>query len=351
MSTFFQQLEVEYPIIQAPMAGVSTPELAAAVSNAGALGSLGIGAMTPDEARETIRKTKALTRRPFNVNLFCYTSVPSNPAEDQAWLQMLAPIFSSFGATAPIHLKELYTSFNHNDAMLAVLLDERPAVASFHFGLPPQEYLETLKEAGIKLMATATNLEEANQVANTGLHAIVAQGFEAGGHRGIFDPNGPDNCLSTMALTQRLTKEVDIPIISAGGIMNGAAIAAVIALGAQGAQLGTAFIRCPESAADTDFHTALTGPKAEHTVMSTAFSGRPARGLPNKLSELAARPDSPQVPVYPFAYAATKALSAVARSAGSSDFNTQLAGQGAPLSRAMSAANLVKVLCEEMKPE
>ena len=229
-----------------------------------------------------------------------------------------------------------------------VLLEERPAVVSFHFGLPDRCRIEALRAAGIVLLATATNLEEGKAIAAGGIDAVVAQGYEAGGHRGVFDPGGPDDQLGTMALTRLLARKLDIPVIAAGGIMDGAGIAASLMLGAAAAQLGTAFIACPESSADAGYRAALLGPPSEHTVMTSAISGRPARCLANRFTSLGAGVEPGAVPDYPIAYDAGKALHSAAKAAGEFGYGAQWAGQGAPLAQAMAARELVARLRSEM---
>jgi nitronate monooxygenase len=205
-----------------------------------------------------------------------------------------------------------------------------------------------LRGAGIILIATATSLDEARLIEQSGLDAVIAQGVEAGGHRGIFDTEMPDERFSTFALTRLLVREISLPVIAAGGIMDGWAVAAMLTLGAQAAQLGTAFIPCPESDADDDYRAALLGEPAEHTILTKAISGRPARGIANTFTAWGADPGLPSVPKYPLAYDAAKALNTAAKAAGNSDFNAHWAGQGANLSRAMPSAELVKLLKEEM---
>jgi nitronate monooxygenase len=233
--------------------------------------------------------------------------------------------------------------------MLAVLVEERPKVVSFHFGLPSRERIDALRGAGIVLLATATNLKEARAVASAGVDAVVAQGYEAGGHRGVFDPELPDDRLGTLALLRLCVTGLDLPVIAAGGIMDGAGIAACLTLGASAAQLGTAFIACPESSADAGFRTALLGPGAWHTVMTSAISGRPARCLGNRFTALGTEMDARTIPDYPIAYDAAKALHAAARAAGEFGYGAQWAGQGAPLARTLSAATLVAELRSEME--
>jgi nitronate monooxygenase len=258
-----------------------------------------------------------------------------------------APEFARYGARPPERLAEIYRTFLTDDDKLAVLLAEKPAVVSFHFGLPDRDRIEALRAAGIVLLATATNLDEGKAVAGAGIDAVVAQGFEAGGHRGVFDPDGPDDRLGTMALTRLLVRKLGIPVVAAGGIMDGAGIAAALTLGAAAAQLGTAFVACPESSADVGYRAALLGPPAAHTVMTRAISGRPARCLANRYTALGGGVPAASVPDYPIAYDAGKALHAAARAAGEFGYGAQWAGQGAPLARALPAAELVARLGEE----
>jgi len=346
--TLLETLGIDVPIIQAPMAGVSTPALAAAVSNAGALGSIGVGATDAEGARRMIAAVRERSKRSLNVNVFCHRPAAADEALEAAWLERLRPQFERFGAKAPSRLKEIYRSFVEDDAMLAALLADKPQVVSFHFGLPSAERIRALRDAGIVLLASATNVAEGRAAVQAGVHAVVAQGFEAGGHRGVFDPDAEDDCLGTMALTRLLVCQLGVPVIAAGGIMDGAGIAASLRLGAGAAQLGTAFIACPESAADADYRAALTSDAASHTIMTRAISGRPARCLQNRFTEWGARISPGQVPSYPIAYDAGKALNAAARAAHEAGYGAQWAGQGAPLARALAANDLVAVLAAEL---
>ena len=342
-------LGIRLPIVQAPMAGVSTPALAAAVSNAGGLGSIAVGSADVEATRRLIRETRALTGRPFNLNLFCHRPPRRDPAREARWLETLAPRFRSFGAEPPARLAEVYRTFVGDEAMLALLLEERPPVVSFHFGPPPRAAADALRAAGVRLLASATNLDEARALEAAGADAIVAQGYEAGGHRGVSDPDAPDDRLGTLALTRLLAARCRVPVIAAGGIMDGAGIAAALALGAGAAQLGTAFVGCPESSADAAYRAALASPAAAHTVMTRLISGRPARCLQNRFTELAATVDEGTLPDYPLAYAAGKALATAARAAGETGFSAQWAGQGAPLARFLPAAELVAALEDERR--
>jgi nitronate monooxygenase len=342
-------LGIETPIIQAPMAGVTTPALAAAVSNAGGLGSLGVGAMNAEGARKVIRETRELTGKPFNINVFCHAPATANAAVEKAWTAWLAPLFAEYGATPPEKLSEIYTSFVVDEAMLQVFVEEKPAIVSFHFGLPSKEYIDALRKAGIKLIASATNVREAEQVVAAGMDAIVAQGIEAGGHRGIFDPHAIDDNLGTFALTRLLARKFDVPVIAAGGIMDGAGIAAALALGAQAAQLGTAFVPCTETSIDAGYRRAILSDAADYTTFTAAISGRKARSLVNRFTELGRNPQAPAIPDYPITYDAGKSLHAAAKAKGEFGYGAQWAGQAAALARELPAAELMARLQAELQ--
>lgn len=345
---FLARLGLRCPIIQAPMAGVSTPELAAAVSNAGGLGSLGIGASARAQARRAIEETRALTARPFNVNVFCHAPARRDPAREAAWLAHLAPLFAEAGAEPPLALDEIYKTFLEDDEAFELLLEQRPAVVSFHFGLPATDRLRALREAGIYTLATATNLQEALSIEQAGVDAVVAQGIEAGGHRGVFDPEAADERLSTSVLVRLLVHRTGLPVIAAGGIMDGQGVRAALELGAVAAQLGTAFVLCPESAADERYRANLKSERAAITRLTSVLSGRPARGMVNRLVTFGEAPGSPPPPAYPVAYDAAKRLNAAAVRQGNHEFAAQWAGQGAPLARELPAAQLVSTLMSEL---
>ncbi|MCK6103447.1 nitronate monooxygenase [Brevundimonas sp. EYE_349] len=344
--SLIDRLGLSVPVIQAPMAGVSTPRMAAAVSNAGALGSISVGATDAVGAGQMIADTRALTDRPFNVNLFVHAAPRRDPVNEAAWLQALAPQFAAFGAAPPAGLGVIYRSFADDDAMLARLLADPPAAVSFHFGLPDTTRIRALKAVGCLLLATATTLDEALTCKAAGVDALVAQGWEAGGHRGMFDPDAEDSRLGAMALTRLLVARAG-PVITAGGIMDGQGVRAAPNLGAVAVQMGTAFVACPESAADAGYRAALAGDAALHTVMTRAISGRPARCLANRFTAWDAT-TAAVPPDYPVAYDAGKALNAAAKSAGEFGFGAQWAGQGAALARTLPAADLIAALVAEM---
>jgi nitronate monooxygenase len=341
-------LKIDTPIIQAPMAGVSTPEMAAAVSNAGALGSIGIGATNGAGARQMIAAFRARSSRSLNVNVFCHAPATPDLEKQARWIERLRPEFARLGAAPPPTLTEIYRSFVEDDEMLAVLLGEKPEVVSFHFGAAPRERIEALRGAGVVLLGSATSVAEARALVAAGVDAVVAQGYEAGGHRGVFDPSAVDDCLGTVALTRLLVRELGCPVIAAGGLMDGAGIAAALRLGASAAQLGTAFVACDESQADAGYRAALKSDAAHHTVMTRAISGRRARCLPNRFTAIGRAVGPRDVPDYPIAYDAGKALHAAGKAKGEFGVGAQWAGQGAPLSRPMPAGELVLRLRDEM---
>ncbi len=349
MSSFEQlvaQLGIQQPIIQAPMAGVSSPKLVAEVSGAGGLGSLGLGAASFEQAAQQIHETRQLTDKPFNVNLFCHQSATANATREANWLSHLAGDFRKFDAEPPASLREIYSTALGNEAMLAMLLEVKPAVVSFHFGLPDQGWVGALRNAGIVTMACATDLDEADQVERAGIDILVAQGAEAGGHRGAFNPD-KDELIGTFALVRMLARRSRLPIVAAGGIMDGEGLAAALRIGASAVQMGTAFILCPESSASVAYRNDLKSDRARHTAITSAISGRPARGIVNRLHALGALSNAPPLPDYPIAYDAGKALHQAATKHGNNEYAAHWAGQAAPLARELPAAELVQTVVRE----
>ena len=335
--------ELSVPVLQAPMAGTATPALAAEVSLAGALGGMGLASETPVKASAMMAEVAGrLGTNRYHVNLFCHRPAQADPAREAAWLDYLAPEFRSAGAEPPATLREIFTSFLIDDAMLAAVVAARPAMVSFHFGLPRADRLVALRECGAFLAGSATSLAEGQAIRDAGLDAIIVQGHEAGGHRGIFDPDGPDAQLSTADLMAVL-QPLGLPLVAAGGIMDGRDAARFLDAGAVAVQMGTAFVACPESAA-SPAHRARLGQPGQETVMTRAISGRPARGFVNRLTALGASPDAPPLPDYPITYDAGKALAA----AGGADYAAHWAGTSAARARAMPAAELVATLGREI---
>ncbi|WWC65748.1 uncharacterized protein I303_108370 [Kwoniella dejecticola CBS 10117] len=370
------KLGITYPIIQAPMAGTSTPLLASTISNAGGLGSIGLGASNSTAAKKMILDTRKLLDPnkggKFNVNFFVHSTPQFDPSSNLKWLEKLKPHFERYGGTIPEELKVIYKSFKDDDDMLNVLLETKPPIISFHFGIPPIHVLRQLKDIGSVLMVTATSIEEAQKIEKEGeglVDFIVAQGYEAGGHRGIFDPNGPDEKLPTFVLCSLLLSTntnnngaqvgvgvgVKTPIIAAGGIMNGRHIKTYLDLGCAAVQLGTAFIGCPESSVDQGFREALFNPdKSRCTMMTKYISGRPARSICNKFTDLEKEiqlegGEVVELPEYPITYDAGKALHAAAKAQGEYGYGAQWAGQGAPLARKLDAKEMLETLVREWK--
>lgn len=339
------RLNLRHPIIQAPMTGTSSPKLAAEVSKAGALGSVGLGAYDLQAAQEHIEQTKALLPdgQAFNVNLFCHEEKSCPPEDEQAWLEHLRPEFQANGIPPLTHLNNLYASAVGNRALQEMVLHQRPKVVSFHFGLPEQDFIDALRNDGCLTMGCATTLAEAQKIEQSGVDVIIAQGAEAGGHRGVFLPE-EDELIGTFALVQLLVQRCDLPIVASGGIMDGRGIAAALQLGASAVQMGTAFVACPESLASPPYRAALQA--GGRTEITRAVSGRPARGLVGKMHALE-KAFSGNLPPYPFPYHATKAFGKV----GAVGYAPFWAGQGVELvrSRSMPAAQLIETLANELK--
>jgi len=333
-----------YPIIQAPMAGgATTPELVAAVSNAGGLGSLAGVLLPPDQLAEEIRRIRARTTRPFNVNLFVLKPVQATPEDLRAAMELLEPIRAELGleqANVPSKFSEDFA------AQLEVLMEEKPPVVSFHFDVVSAQVVERLQQAGCKVIGTATNVAEAIAWEQVGADYVCAQGAEAGGHRGTFIGPFEHAMTGTLALLPQVVDAVKIPVIAAGGIMDGRGIAAALLLGAVAVQMGTAFLTCPESGIHPLYKQALLQTKGDPTVVTRSFSGRPARGLRNTFIERM-QPYEAQVPPYPIQNALTAEIRQAAAKAGRIEYMSLWAGQAASLCRSLPAAELIKTLVEE----
>ncbi|MEN8272817.1 nitronate monooxygenase [Acinetobacter seifertii] len=343
--SLLQQLAIKHPIFLAPMAGVSTPELAAEVSNQGGLGSLGLGANTPQSAREQILKTQALTENSFQVNFFCHQSTELNLEKAKQWIEYLRPDFEKFGVQPPQELHCIYPSFLDNDDFLNVVLETKPKAVSFHFGIPHLHQIKALKEAGILTMVSATNLIEAQAIEAAGIDIIIAQGIEAGGHRGIFNQTF-DAAIKTSDLVQLIVKHCKLPVVAAGGIMTGLQAKHMLGLGATAVQLGTAFVQCQTSNASAEYRKALfTEPV---TQISASLSGRPARGLLNHWHTKIDSPTRPLQPEYPYAYDLAKQLNALASKHHDYGFGAFWAGSNVAQIRELGASDLVNQLVVEM---
>ncbi|MCU4117835.1 NAD(P)H-dependent flavin oxidoreductase [Variovorax sp. N23] len=340
--TIQEFLGIELPIIQAPMAGVQGSAMAIAVSNAGGLGSLPCAMLTPDALRSELQAITAQTTRPYNVNFFCHTPPAPDAAREAVWRAALAPYYAEFGIDpASVPAGGGRTPFN---AEAADLLETfRPPVVSFHFGLPSPALLARVKGWGAKVLSSATTVEEARWLEAHGVDAVIAQGLEAGGHRGIFLGDDLTTQVGTMALLPQIVRAVRVPVIAAGGIADAPGVAAALALGATGVQVGTSYLLCPEATTTPLHRAALTGPRAAHTVLTNLITGRPARGMRNRLlDELG--PLSDAAPDFPLATAALAPLKAAAEKLGRDDFSTLWSGQNATGCRAIPAAQLTREL-------
>jgi nitronate monooxygenase len=333
---------IELPIIQAPMAGVQGSALAVAVSNAGGLGSLPCALLDADGMRRELSTIRAQTTKPFNVNFFCHAQPEVDVAREARWRTILAPYFAELGIEAgtiaggPVRMPF--------DATAAAVLSEfKPPIVSFHFGLPAPELLASIRGWGSKILSSATTVDEARWLQGRGVDAIIAQGFEAGGHRGLFLSDDLSTQLGTMALVPQIVKAVRLPVIAAGGIADANGVRAAMALGAAGVQVGTAYLLCPEATTSALHRAALKSGAAQLTAVTNVFTGRPARGIVNRLiRDLGAvRAD---VPAFPRAAAALAPLRAEAESAGRGDFSGMWAGRNAARCRAMPAAELTRQL-------
>lgn len=339
-------LGIELPIIQAPMAGVQGSALAVAVSNAGGLGSLPCAMLSLDAMRNELAAMKAQTSKPFNVNFFCHVPPVPDARREAEWRSTLAPYYEEFGVDpSSLPAAPARAPFSHEAA--EVLSTIRPAVVSFHFGLPSAELLARVRAWGSKIFSSATTVDEARWLESQGVDAIIAQGLEAGGHRGNFLSEDLTTQIGTFALLPQVVKAVKTPVIAAGGIADAKGVAAAIALGAAGAQIGTAYLLCPEATTSAVHRAALKGETARHTALTNLFSGRPARGIMNRLMrELG--PMSTAAPAFPLASAAIAPLRAQAEGRDSGDFSPLWAGQNSSGCREIAAGQLTRELAASL---
>lgn len=339
-------LGIEHPIVLAPMAGLGTVELAASVCAAGGLGSLGCAAMPPEVARQAIERLRALTGgKPINVNFFCHHPARADVAREAAWRDRLVPYYREFGLDPALPVRPMALP-PFDAAMCAVIEGTRPEVVSFHFGLPEPALLGRVKAAGCRVMSSATTVAEARWLEAHGTDVVIAQGCEAGGHRGTFlaDLEEVASQPGTVALVPQVAEAVSVPVVAAGGIADARGIAAALALGAAGVQIGTAYLLCPEAATPPLYREALRRARADATVLTNVFTGRPARVLANRLTREVG-PISGAAPGFPAPMAVLAPLRAEAeRQQGSTDFTALWAGQAAALTRAMPGEALTRAL-------
>lgn len=345
-SSFLKALGVKFPIIQAPMGGgLSTPELTAAVCNAGGLGSLAGAYLSPEQILDEYRRTRDLTDKPVNINLFADGRELGAVPHAGPMLSLLGEIHQKLGLAAPV-LPALPA--NPFEAQLDAVLEARPAIFSFTFGIPSAEAMKRLNQQGILAVGTATTVEEARLLQTAGVAAIVAQGAEAGAHRGTFRSPFESAMFPVLGLVQAMLRSVSVPVIASGGLMDGRDIARALEMGATAAQLGTAFLTCPESGTPEAYRQALLSARTDTTVITRAFSGRPARGLRNAFIDRLQGKDDWILP-YPLQNALTRPMRSAAAKAGEAGFLSLWAGQGVTRARALPAAELMGCLVAEME--
>lgn len=333
---------IDLPVIQAPMAGAQGSAMAIAVSSAGGLGSLPTGMLTADGVRAEVAAIRAATGRPFNLNFLCHAVPAADAAREAAWRETLGAYYDELGldrAGAPPG--PMRAPFD--DELAAVVEELRPPVISFHFGLPEDALLERVRRSGAKILSSATTVEEARWLAARGVDAVIAQGVEAGGHRGMFLTDDLTTQAGTFALLPQIVDAVDVPVIAAGGVADARGVAAAFDLGAAGVQAGTAYLLCPESTISPVHRAALQSEAARHTALTNVITGRPARGIVNRIIRQLG-PIRDGVPQFPLATPAVMALRAAAEGRGSGDFSPLWSGQNASHCRAVPAAEVTRAL-------
>ncbi len=342
MVTLQQLFGIDLAVIQAPMAGVQGSAMAIAVCNAGGLGSLPCAMLSLPALRQELEALRHGTTKPFNVNFFCHTPPVPDAAREAAWRAALAPYFEEHGidaASVPSGAGRIPFSHEAADILEAV----KPAVVSFHFGLPPPDLLARVRAWGSKIISSATTVDEARWLEAHGVDAVIAQGLEAGGHRGIFLSSDLSTQVGTFALLPQIVRAVKCPVIAAGGIADARGVAAALALGAAGVQVGTAYLLCPEATTSAIHRAALQSDAARHTALTNLFTGRPARGILNRvMKELGPVSNAP--PAFPLATAAMAPLRAKAEAAGLGDFTPLWSGQNASGCKEIPAAQLTREL-------
>lgn len=336
---------IELPILLAPMAGAASTDMAIAVSEVGGLGALACAMLNGEQVRQKVSAFRQATSRPINLNFFCHRPATPDPDRERAWKKRLEPYYLELGLEPDAPAAK--TERAPFDRTLAELVAEcRPEVVSFHFGLPSSDLLARVKATGAKILSTATIVEEALWLESRGCDAIIAQGAEAGGHRGMFLTHDPFTQIGTMALLPQVVDAVKVPVIAAGGISDARGIAAAFALGAAAVQLGTAYLRCPEATISPPHRQALQTARADQTTLTNVFTGRPARSIVNRLvRELG--PFSDVVPEFPLAADSLAPLRARAEETGSADFSPLWAGQAFHLAGELPAGELTSRLANE----
>jgi len=336
---------IEIPVIQAPMAGANGSAMAIAVSEAGGLGSLPCAMLDAAKACAEIVIIRRRTTKPLNVNFLCHTPPKPDPDRDAAWKERLAGYYTELGLDASAYAPAVNRA-PFDGAMCEIVEEHKPEVVSFHFGLPEQALLSRVKASGCLVLSSATTVEEARWLEDHGCDAIIAQGYEAGAHRGMFLTDDIATQPGTFALVPQVVDAVQVPVIAAGGIADGRGIAAAFALGAAGAQIGTAYLFTPESLITDLYRAALRAARDDQTALTNVFSGRPARGLMNRVMREVG-PMSDRAPAYPTAGNALAPLKAKAEAAGATDFSLLWAGQAASLGREIGSGDLTRQLAAD----
>ncbi len=331
---------IEHPIIQAPMAGAQDSAMAIAVSNAGGLGSLPCALLSHEQIRREVQTIRQQTDKPFNLNFFCHTPPPDDPDAETRWIARLASYRQELGISEPT-VKAGRAPFD--DAACALIEEFRPSVVSFHFGLPEPALLDRVKRTGTRVISSATTVAEARWLEARSVDAIVAQGIEAGGHRGMFLETSIASQVGTFALVPQIVDAVRVPVIAAGGIGDARGIAAAFALGAAAVQIGTAYLLCPESTISPLYRAALKKAEGHDTVLTNVFTGRPARAIVNRIVREVG-PMSADAPTFPTATNATLPLRIGAEAVGSADFTSLWSGQAPQFASERPAAEVTKAL-------
>ena len=333
---------IELPVIQAPMAGSQGSALAIAVSNAGGLGSLPCAMLGPEQIRNELNAIISATTKPYNVNFFVHRQPEPEPDREAAWRELLKPYYEELGIDATASAAGP-ARMPFNDDAADVLEKFKPPVVSFHFGLPSNKLIGRVKSWGSKIISSATTLEEARFLESCGVDGVIAQGVEAGGHRGMFRTKDVDTQISTKELVKQIVNAVEIPVIAAGGIAGAKDVKSALAQGASGVQVGTAYLFCPEATTSAVHRAALKSADASNTAITNLFTGRPARGIVNRIMrELG--PLNAAAPTFPIAASAILPLRQKAESLGRADFSSLWAGQSARHCREVPAATLTSEL-------
>lgn len=342
---FFDLVKVEHPIVLAPMAGAIDFEIAVAVAEAGGLGSLPFATLNAEQARDQIAKYRARTSKPVNLNFFCHKPPALNNEREARWRDRLKPYYQELGvdpaAAIPTSMRNPF-----DDALCAIVEETRPGIVSFHFGLPEARLVKRVKDAGNVIMSSATTVAEARWLEARGVDVVIAQGFEAGGHRGMFLSDDLNGQVGTFALVPQIVDAVKVPVVAAGAVSDARGIAAAFMLGAAGVQVGSTYLHCPESKVTAIHRKVLASAQDEGTRVTNLMTGKPARGFINRVMREIG-PISEVAPEFPLAQGALMPLRAKAEAAGSGDFSSLWAGQAAGLGRAEPAGEVTRRLAAE----